>query len=38
MGNFLRRMFYHDHQKPNLYRLGVVLRRTFLLGPAATPE
>ena len=38
MANFLRRIFYHDHQTPRLYRAGVLLRRTFLLGPAATPE
>ena len=38
MANFLRRLLYHDYQPPKLYQAGVTLRRSFLTGPAATPE
>ena len=38
MAIFLRRLLYHDYQPPRVYRAGVTLRRTFLTGPAATPE
>lgn len=33
-----RRPALHDYQPPRLYRAGITLRRTFLTGPAATPE
>ena len=34
----IRRPALHDTQPPPLYRTGLTLRRTFLTGPAQTPE
>jgi hypothetical protein len=33
-----RRPQYHDIQPPELFRTGVALRRSYLTGPADTPE
>ena len=33
-----RRPIYHDIQPPELFRAGIALRRSYLTGPADTPE
>ncbi|WP_299648284.1 hypothetical protein [Sphingomonas bacterium] len=33
-----RRPLYQDIQPPELFRAGVALRRSYLTGPADTPE
>ena len=33
-----RRPSYHDIQAPELFRAGIALRRSYLTGPANTPE
>ncbi|WP_174292168.1 hypothetical protein [Sphingomonas bacterium] len=33
-----RRPLFQDYQQPRLFRAGMTLRRSFLTGPAATPE